>query len=138
MFEFFYFGCRLDTQVDTTSILIRAARSVDSELGIRGDDEEGRLVAREMMQHAVKNFQGVTGAFVGQPQENDAAVRLAALKHEFAEVFVLGDQDAVFSFCLRHDRGVRYSRGILADPGHIVALTAQSFGRGTADILIQK
>ena len=111
---------------------------MNSELGIRGDDEKGRFAARDMIQDAAKDSQGICGAFVGQPQENDTAVRSATLEHQFAEVFVLGCQDAAFAFRLRHDRNVWYSCEMLADPGHVMALTAQGVGRGTADVLIQK
>jgi len=76
------------------------------------------------MQDVVKNSYRVPRALIGQSQEDDTAVRLAALEHEFAKVLVLGHQDAAFTLGLRHDNGVLNPREILADPGHIMPLTA--------------
>jgi hypothetical protein len=118
--------------------LIRRAWNMNSEFGIRGNDEERRFSARERVEDSMNNSQSIFRTFVGQPQKNDAAVRVAALEYEFTEILVFGHKYAAFALRLRHDGDVRYSSEILADPGHIMASAAQSIGRGTTDILVQK
>lgn len=73
-------------------------------------------------QHIVQGFNFLRASLVAQTKENNAAMRFMLAVYFFAEVFVIGNQNSLFSNSLGHNNIIRNTRRFIIYGKSIVSL----------------
>lgn len=97
-----------------------AKSSVGSDALRRQDEQriERRIGGQEILE---RTDLGLSGAVQGEAKEDDASVRTALADHQFAKVFVVGDQDPLLAVGQGEDLFIRQTWGVVAaDTGGVM------------------
>ena len=105
---------------------------------VRHDRESANEVCCAIGEHLGSNRDPPLARQTGQAQEYDPLVRLPAAEHQFAEAFVLSDQNDGLTVCSCEHVKIGYARGQFGNVVNFISRAAESVHDLSLDALVRE